>query len=86
MLYHIVVVYATHRHESATGTRVSPDPESPLPTPSSPQPSGLSQSTGFECPASRVRLALVICFTYSITVGFRDCQTPGILKLISRVV
>ena len=33
----------------------------PLPPPSPPYPSGLSQSTGFECPASSIELALVIC-------------------------
>ena len=36
----------------------------PLHPPSPPHPSGLSQSTGFECPASCIKLALVICFTY----------------------
>ena len=34
------------------------------PPPSPPHLSGLSQSTGFECPASCIELALVICFTY----------------------
>ena len=32
--------------------------------PSPPHPSGLSQSTGFECPASCIKFALVIYFTY----------------------
>ena len=36
----------------------------PLPSPSLPHPSGLSQSTGFECPASCTELALVIYFPY----------------------
>ena len=35
-----------------------------LPPPSLPHPSGLSQSTGFECCASCIELALVLCFTY----------------------
>ena len=35
-----------------------------LPPPSPPIPSGLSQSTGFGCPASCIKLALVICFTH----------------------
>ena len=35
-----------------------------LPLPSPPHLSGLSQSTGFEGPASYVELALVIYFTY----------------------
>ena len=36
----------------------------PLPPPSKPHPSGSSQSTSFECPASCIKLALVIYFTY----------------------
>ena len=36
----------------------------PLPPPSPSHPSGLSQSTGFECPVSCIKLGLVICFTY----------------------
>ena len=36
----------------------------PLPPPSSPHPSGLSQSTSFECPSSCIKLSLVIYFTY----------------------
>ena len=38
-----------------------------LPHPSPPHPSVLSQSTGFECSASCIELALVICFTYGNT-------------------
>ena len=34
-----------------------------LPPPSPPYPFGLSQKTGFGCPASCIKLALVICFT-----------------------
>ena len=64
------MVFAIHQHESAMGRHVSrhpvPQPVSPAPTPSppSPHPSGLSQSTGFGCPASCIKLALVIYFTY----------------------
>ena len=36
----------------------------PHPPPSPPHPSGLSQSTSFECPASCTEFALVIYFTY----------------------
>ena len=39
-------------------------PEPPLPPPSPPHPSGLSQSTSLECPASCIEFALVIYFTY----------------------
>ena len=39
-----------------------PPSRTPLPPPSPPYPSGLSQSTGFGCPASCIELALVICF------------------------
>ena len=53
-----MVVFGTHRHESATGAHVSPPP------PSRPHPSGLFQSASFECPASCVELALIIYFTY----------------------
>jgi len=35
-----------------------------LPSPSPPSPSRMSQSTDFECPASCIKLALVIYFTY----------------------
>ena len=41
-----------------------PCPIFPLPPPSPPYPSGLSQSTGFGCPASWIELALVTYFTY----------------------
>ena len=38
-----------------------------FPPPSPSHPSGLSQCTSFECPASCIKLALVIYFTYSNT-------------------
>ena len=53
------MVFAIHQHESAMGIPVSLHPE-----PSPPYPSGLSQSTGFGCPASCIKFALVIYFTY----------------------
>ena len=40
-----------------------PHPKPSLSPPSQPYPSGLSQSTGFGCPASCIKLALVIYFT-----------------------
>ena len=60
------MVSAIPQHESATGTRIPPflkPPPNPLLNLS--LPSGLSQSTGFGCPASCMELALVIYFTYS---------------------
>ena len=58
------MVFAIHQHDSAMGAHVSPNPEPPLPSLSPLHPSGLFQSTGFECPASYIELGLVICFTY----------------------
>ena len=51
----------------------------PLPPPSPPHPSGLSQSTSFECPASCMELALSICFTYGnrhVSVLFSHIVLP----------
>ena len=58
-----MVVFAIHRHESPTGTHVSPPSWTPSHLPPH-HPSALSQSTGFGCPASCIDLALVIYFTY----------------------
>ena len=43
LLYSIVVVFAIHWHESATGIHVSPSPKTSLPPPFPSHPSGLSQ-------------------------------------------
>ena len=59
------MVFAIHQHESATAIHMSSQSWNPLPPPSPPYPSGLSQSTGFGCPASCMELALFIYFTYS---------------------
>ena len=65
MLYNIVMVFAIHQHESATGIHVSSPPSwTSLPPLSPPCPSGLSQSTNFGCSASCIKLALVVYFTY----------------------
>ena len=55
------MVFVIHQHELARGIHVSPHPE---PSPSPSHPSGLTQSTGFGCSASCIKLALVIYFTY----------------------
>ena len=55
-----------------------PHPEPP-PTSFSPLPSRLSQSTGFECPASCIELSLVICLTYGntrVSVLFSQITPP----------
>ena len=49
----------------------------PLPLPSPPHPSRLYQSTNFGCPASCIKLALVIYFTYgNIHVSGEGNDTP----------
>ena len=59
-----MVVFAIEWHKSAMGaTCVSPS-WTPFPPPSLPYLAGLTQSTDFECPASCIKLALVIYFTY----------------------
>ena len=57
------MVSATHQYEWASSTHVSLH-AGPLPLPSLPSPSRLSQSTSFGCPASYIKLALAIYFTY----------------------
>ena len=60
------MVFAVPQDELATGIPVSAPPPSrnPFPPPSPIYPFGLSQSTGFGCPASCIKLALVNYFTY----------------------
>ena len=61
MLYNFVMVFAIYQHLPNVYT--CPPILSPLP-PSSPlYPSGLFQNISFRCPASCIKLALVIYFT-----------------------
>lgn len=67
-----------HQQKSAMGTHAPRHPDPP-PTSLSTHPSGLSWSTCFGCPASCIRLSLVICFTYGnvhISVLFSQVIPP----------
>ena len=60
-------------------TGVSPT-WTPHTLPSPPHPSGLSQSTSFECPASCIELGLIVCFTYGnihVSVLFSHIVPPS---------
>ena len=73
------MVFAIHQHELATAIHVSRQSWTLLPPPSPPC-SGLSQSTGFGCPASCIKLALVIYFTYGsiyVSVLFSQIIPPS---------
>ena len=76
-LYCIVMVLATHQHESATGIHMSPASWTFLPLSSPAYPSGLSQRTNFGCPASCIELALVIYLT---------CGNVHISMLFSQII
>ena len=75
------MVFAIHWHESAMGVPyMCPPPWTPLPPLSLSPPSGLSQSTGFECPVSCIQLGLVIYVTYGhirISLLFSQIIPPG---------
>ena len=80
-----MVVYGIYRQESATGALMSPLFWTSLPPPSPPHPSGLSQSTSFECPASYIKLSLVLCFSYGFSSSHvwmweLDCKESWALK------
>ena len=58
------MVFAIHQCELVIGIHMSPPIWTPLPPPFPSCPSLMSQSTSFGCPASHIKLALVIYFTY----------------------
>ena len=62
--YNIVLVSAIHQHESSISIYISPPSWPPLPPLTPSHPSRLSQSTGFEFPASYSKFPLTLCFTY----------------------
>ena len=64
LLYSIVMFFSHTSTWISHGCTCVPLSWTPLPPSSPHHPSGLSQSTGFECPASCIELALVIYFTY----------------------
>ena len=66
--------FVIHWHESAMGYMCSPS-WIPLPRPSPSHPSGSSQSTSPEHPASCIKPGLAICFTYNIHVSMLFSQT-----------
>ena len=62
------MVFDIHQHELVTGIHARLI-LSPLPLPFPPYPSGLSPSTGFGCPASCIKLALVIYSLFFTSVS-----------------
>ena len=79
LLYNIVVGFAIHWHESATGVHVFPI-LTPLPPPSPSHPSGSSQCTSPEHPVSCIKPGLTICFTYDnihVSVLFSQIIPPS---------
>ena len=65
------MVFAIHQYEPAIGIMYH------LPPTSAPYPSRLSQSTGFVCPASYIKLTPVICFT---------CGNAYVSMLFSQII
>ena len=75
----MIFVFAIHQYVSAIGIQVSPLSWTPFPSPSPPQPSRLSQSTSFGCPAACLKFALAIYFTYGnvyVSVLFSQIIPP----------
>ena len=60
----LLLVFAICQHESPTGSHVSLHPATPSHLPPHSIPLDCPRVPAFECPASCIELALVICFTY----------------------
>lgn len=77
--YSFVMGFAIHQYESAIGYACHVHPGTPFCLPAHPTPPGC-QGTGFGCPASSVRLALVVSFTYGniyVSVLFSQIIPPS---------
>ena len=65
LLYNIVLFFAIHQHESATGIQMSPVSWNFLPTPTPSHLFRQSQSNGFKLPASQRKFPVAIHLTHS---------------------
>ena len=73
------MIFVIHKDELAT-VNMCPPILNTLPIPFPPYPSGLSQSTDLGCPASCIKLALFIYFTYSsvhVSILFSQISPPS---------
>ena len=81
LLYNVVLLSAIHWHESATGIHMSSPLWISLPTPTPSHPSRLSQSTGYELPASYSKFPLAVCFIYdNAYVSIKACISSAMVQ------
>ena len=84
-----MIVFAIHQYESAIGIHLSPLSCTPLPSPSPSHPSRLSQSTGFGCSASYVKLPMAIYFNMVMYIfqcySLKSSSHPLLLPLGPKV-
>ena len=87
LLYSIVLVFAIHQHESATGVHVFPT-QNPLPPRSPYHPSGSSQCTSPKHPVSCIEPGLAIRFLYIIHVlmPFSKIIPPSLSHRVQKTV
>ena len=74
LLYNIALFSAMYQHESAIGLCMSPSSWASLPSPTPSHPSGLSQSSGFELPASYSKFPLALYFKYGDIYWIHLCN------------